>query len=257
MWDGTARYLTDRTALVTGGGAGMGRAHALALARCGAHVLVQDIRPEGAAETSRQVVELGGRATPLCFDVSNVAETRKYLSQAVALHGPVTIVINNAGIFDEYKTDDLDEATFWRMLNIHVRGTFFATQQLVAGMKTESFGRIVNISSNWGMVGHEISPHYAAAKAAILGFTKSWAVELAPWGITSNAIGCGAVLTGMVLGQKNIEETLPGRFAKVPLGRFAEPHEIASIVSFLVSPPASFISGQTINATGGETIVGI
>lgn len=249
--------LSRRVALITGAGAGMGRSHAIHLARLGATVLAQDIDEEKARETAALVEAANGACIPLAFDIADDEQTQQALSRVDQEIGAIDVLVNNAGIFNEYVTEEIDPAIFWRMMNIHARGTFSVTRAVIAGMKAKNFGRIVNISSHWGLVGHHISPHYCAAKAAILGLTKSWALELAEWNITVNAIASGGVLTEMVMGQKNIEQTLPGRFALVPLGRYAQPEEITSVVSFLVSPAANFITGQTINLSGGEAIVGI
>jgi 3-oxoacyl-[acyl-carrier protein] reductase len=252
-----ADELTGRVALVTGAGSGMGRSHALHLAGLGARVVAQDIDGERVRETAALVEAADGVCIPLAFDVADAEHGREALDEIQQSLGSIDILINNAGIFDEYTTEEIDPEIFWRMMNIHARGTFSVTKCIVDGMKAKGFGRIINISSHWGLVGHHISPHYCAAKAAILGLTKSWALEFAEWGITVNAIASGGVLTEMVMVQKNIEHTLPGRFALVPLGRYARPEEITSVVAFLVSPAAAFITGQTINVSGGEAIVGI
>ena len=124
-------------------------------------------------------------------------------------------------------------------------------------MKRRRRGKIVNISSIWGMVGHHYASPYCGAKAALLGLTKAWAKELAPWNIHVNAVAPGGVLTEMVLAQPDIEVKMPGKVARVPLGRYAEPREIAYAVAFLASPAADFITGQVISPNGGEVIVGI
>jgi 3-oxoacyl-[acyl-carrier protein] reductase len=124
-------------------------------------------------------------------------------------------------------------------------------------MKRRRYGKIANISSIWGMVGHHYASPYCGAKAAILGLTKAWAKELAPWNIHVNSIAPGGVLTNMVMQQPNIEQRLSEKITRVPLHRYAEPREISYAVAFLASDEADFITGQVISPNGGEVIVGI
>jgi 3-oxoacyl-[acyl-carrier protein] reductase len=140
-------------------------------------------------------------------------------------------------------------------MNVHVKGSFFATQAVVPGMKRRKEGAIVNISSIWGMTGYHHDSNYCAAKAALLGLTKAWAKELAPWNIRVNAVAPGCVLTEMTIhkGKKYIDD----RAKLIPLGRWAEPVEMSQAVVFLASPEASFVTGQCISPNGGDTIVGI
>jgi len=138
-----------------------------------------------------------------------------------------------------------------------VKGSFFCGQAVMAGMKERRSGKIINISSIWGMVGHHAASDYCAAKAALLGLTKAWARELAPWNIHVNAVAPGGVLTDMVLQQPNIETRMAEKIKLVPLGRYADPSEIAATVAFLASSEADFITGQVISPNGGQTIVGI
>ena len=170
--------------------------------------------------------------------------------------GAIDILVNNAGIGGEPTIEETSEQEFDCTLAVHVKGTFFATQATVPGMKQRRSGKIINISSIWGMVGHHYASPYCGAKAAILGLTKAWAKELAPWNITVNAIAPGGVLTEMVLSQPDIESRMPEKIKRVPLGRYAEPREISYLVTYLASAGADFITGQVISPNGGEVIVG-
>lgn len=244
--------LDGRRALITGAGRGMGRAHALKLAGAGAEVIVQDIDADLAEATVRLLHEAGGRAKAMVGDVANVRD----LQGKIAAAGPVDILVNNAGIDRPGTIEEIDEAGFDEMFSIHVKGAFFATQAVVPGMKQRRWGKIVNVSSIWGMVAHTSHSHYCGAKAALLGLTKAWAKELAPFNINVNALAPGGVWTEMELAQRGPEGIREAE-AKVPMGRWSQPEEQAETVFFLVSDRSSFITGQCISPNGGSTIVGI
>jgi 3-oxoacyl-[acyl-carrier protein] reductase len=248
--------LTGRVACITGAGAGMGKAHALLLAELGAAVVVQDIVEHRARETASLIRSAGGRAELIVCDVSDPNATTTALQEAERRLGAIDILVNNAGIGGEPKIEETSEEAFDRTFAVHVKGTFFATRAVVPGMKRRHSGKIINISSIWGMIGHHYASPYCGAKAAILGLTKSWAKEFAPWKITVNAVAPGGVLTEMVLSQPDIDSKLSEKLQRVPLGRYAEPREISYLVAFLASSDADFITGQVISPNGGEVIVG-
>jgi len=247
----------NKVAIVTGGGAGMGQAHAELFASRGATVVVQDIAGERAKEIAARIVKSGGRAHALVCDVADTAALTEALKQIVTELGRVDILVNNAGIGGEPVIEDTTEEHFDRMFAVHVRGSFFATKAVVPVMKQQRSGKIINISSIWGMVGHHYASPYCAAKAALLGLTKAWAKELAPWNIHVNAVAPGGVLTEMVLAQPDIAKKMAQKVARVPLGRYAMPVEMSYTVAFLASSESDFITGQVISPNGGETIVGI
>ena len=247
--------LRGKVALVTGSGRGMGRGHAAILAQHGADVVVHDIVPERVAESAGIVRQHGRRVIEAVADVADPSAMARLVKQVEAELGPISILVNNAGIgADRAVTEAIDEAMFDRMFDIHVKGTFFTTRAVLPGMKSLGSGAIVNISSIWGMVGHHFGSTYCAAKAAILGFTKSWAKELAPHRITVNAIAPGGVTSPMAIEKDGID-AVRERMAKVPLGRWAEPEEIAQGMLYLVT--AGFVTGQVLSLNGGDTIVGI
>jgi 3-oxoacyl-[acyl-carrier protein] reductase len=249
--------LQNRIALITGGGAGMGREHALLLAERGATVVVQDINGEGAGETAETISQEGGCAHIVVCDVADRAALAAGLQDVENNIGTIDILVNNAGIGGEPTIEETTEVEFDRMFAVHVKGTFFATQAVVPGMKRRGYGKIINIASIWGMVGHHYASPYCGAKAAILGLTKAWAKELAPWNVHVNAIAPGGVLTNMVMQQPNIEQRLSEKINRVPLHRYADPREISYAVAFLASDEADFITGQVISPNGGEVIVGV
>ncbi len=244
--------LDGRRALITGAGRGMGRAHAMIMSAQGAAVVVQDIDGGLAEQTASMVHEAGGTAEIMAGDVADVAD----LKSKIAAAGPIDILVNNAGIDRPGLIEEIDEAGFDEMFAIHVKGAFFATQAVVPTMKEKRRGKIVNISSIWGMTAYTSHSHYCGAKAALLGLTKAWAKELAPFNINVNAVAPGGVWTEMELAQRG-EEGIRRAEALVPLGRWARPEELSETVLFLASDRASFITGQCISPNGGAVIVGI
>jgi 3-oxoacyl-[acyl-carrier protein] reductase len=244
-------------AVITGAAAGMGRAHALLLAGRGAKVVVQDIVGDRVEETAELVRKAGSEALAITCDVSDVKAVSEAFEEAGRRLGRIDILVNNAGIGGEPIIEDTTEEHFDRMFGVHVKGSFFATKAVVPFMKSQRRGKIINISSMWAMVGHHYASPYIGAKAAIMGLTKAWAKELAPWNINVNAIAPGGVITEMVLQQPDIEKKMPLKIARVPLGRYCEPVEISYVVAFLASPEADFITGQLLSPNGGEAIVGM
>lgn len=249
--------LKNKVAIITGAGAGMGKAHAQLMAQRGAIIVAQDIDGARAEETARLIKANGGTAIACACDVADTAALTSSLLASVEQFGRADILVNNAGIGGEPLIEDTTEEYFDRTFAVHVRGSFFATKAVLPMMKAQRSGKIINISSVWGMVGHHYASPYCAAKAALLGLTKAWAKELAPWNIHVNAVAPGGVLTEMVLAQPDIEKKMPQKVARVPLGRYAEPREVSYTVAFLASSEADFITGQVISPNGGETIVGI
>lgn len=248
--------LSDRVALISGSGRGIGRAIALTLARRGADIALHDLDPATVSSTAEEIEALGRRVVRGVCDVTDAGATKRLVGEIERVLGRIDIVVNNAGIpGGEMAFEEIDEAGYERMMSIHVKGSFFLTQAAVAGMKARSFGRIVNISSNRGMVGHTRSSHYSAAKAALLGLSKAWARELAPHGILVNAVAPGVVRTYMTTrtGMAPLIEEANLNLLK----RWAEPEEIAEAVAFLVSPSAAYMTGQVISPNGGDPIIGI
>ena len=246
------KTLENKRALITGAGGGMGRSHADLLAERGADIIVHDIKAEGAEETAVMVRNLGQEATVL---VSDIREVENFVA-AVRGAGPIDILVNNAGVGGMgRKFEDIDLDIFNEMFEVHVRGSFFSTQVVLPGMKAQGSGRIINISSIFAMGGHDVASHYAAAKSAISGFTKSWARELAPWNITVNAVAPGFVSTEMTRAS-NTQEDMDEREKSIPLGRFCQPLDISYAVAWLASPETDLISGQVISPNAGEVIVG-
>ena len=249
--------LEGRTALITGSGSGMGRSHARLLAERGANVIVHDVDASGANATAGMVREGGGTAAVMVVDIRDVSGFRDALGASVAETGAVDILVNNAGVGGQgLAIEDIDEATFDRMFAVHVKGSFFATQAVVPGMKGRGYGKIVNISSTFAMGGSEFASHYAAAKSALSGFTKSWARELASHKICVNAVAPGILETPMTLGSIG-KERINSMISDIPLGRIAETIDISYAVAWLAGPETDFMTGQIVSPNGGVSIVGI
>lgn len=247
--------LQGKVALITGAGDGMGRAHALLMAERGADIVVSDIRGDAAEETAKQVRARGRNAHVGVVDMADVAAVQSMAASAAQALGPIDVLVNNAGYGQRALIDEISEADLDRMFAVHVRGSFFCAQAVIPAMKARRYGKIINISSIWGMAGAPVASHYCAAKAALLGFTKAWAKELAPWNIHVNAVAPGGVRSGGPMKLDN-PDVLRAKEEKVPLKRYCEPIEISYAVAYLASPQADFITGQVLSPNGGETIVG-
>ncbi|WP_173934542.1 SDR family NAD(P)-dependent oxidoreductase [Chelativorans sp. Marseille-P2723] len=247
--------LDNKIALITGAGDGMGRAHAVLMARRGADIAIADINEEMARETAEMVRATGRRAHYAVVDMADTEAVIEMAREAGRMLGRIDILVNNAGFGQRALIEEIREEDFDRMMAVHVRGSFFCTQAVVPAMKEARYGKIINISSIWGMAGAPVASHYCGAKAALLGFTKAWAKELAPWNIHVNAVAPGGVRSGGPTKLDN-SDVLKAKEEKVPLKRYCEPVEISYAVAYLASPEADFVTGQVISPNGGETIVG-
>jgi 3-oxoacyl-[acyl-carrier protein] reductase len=259
-------------AVVTGGAAGIGRAISLRLGRDGARVAVLDISPENAEETLRMA---GGNGVALVCDVSDSAAVDAAFARVESELGPVDVLVNNAGavgtdhlrrvtpLLERQRAEAADGAVTtpldalvrlsddeWRrMLAIHLDGTFYCTRAAVRAMAPRRRGVIVNMSSICGLAGCTGHPHYSAAKAAILGFTKAAAKELIVQGIRVNAVAPGHVGTETLQGEITAERRAIA--ASTPAGRLAEPDEVAATVAFLASDEAGYFVGAVLSPNGG------
>jgi 3-oxoacyl-[acyl-carrier protein] reductase len=251
-----ATELQGRVALVTGAAGGMGRAHAVMMAARGAAVAIQDINSKGVAETAGMIAAKGGQAIHFAFDVADGNAVRDMVAETEARLGRLDILVNNAGIGSATAIEEASIEFLDRIFAVHVTPAFQAVKAAIPGMKQRRSGKIINISSRWALVGNELASDYCGAKAALLGLTKAWAKELAPWNIQVNAVAPGGVWSQMALAEKDGAAGIREAEKKVPLGRWAQPEEIAHLVTFLAAPRSDFITGQVVSPNGGASIVG-
>ena len=246
------KSLKGKSVLVTGSGGGLGRSHAILLAERGAKIIVHDIITDSANETAELIRGNGQKASVLISDIRDITDFQASIGKI----GKIDILVNNAGVGGKgRKIEDIDIEIFNEMFDVHVRGTFFATKAVLPQMKKRNSGKIINISSIFAMGGHDSISHYAAAKSAISGLTKSWAKELAPWKINVNAVAPGFVETEMTRASTS-QRDIRRLEKKMPLGRFCKPMDISFAVAWLASSEADMISGQIISPNSGAVIVG-
>jgi len=243
--------LTGKVAMVTGAGRGLGKAIADVLASRGAHVIINDRTLEPAQDAAQAIQNRGERASAIAFDVAEPGQVETAFRKVCKDHGRVDILINNAGIGDFVSFPEISPEKWDRMLNIHLKGSFNCCQAVLAGMKEQRYGKIVNISSVAGKRGDFIgNAHYTAAKAGIIGLTKSLALYAAPFGINVNAIAPGLIATELSDGMSN--EMKATTISRIPAGRLGLPEEIGRATAFLVSDDASYIFGETLSVNGGS-----
>lgn len=242
-----------RVALVTGAGSGIGRAIAEKLAEGGEQVVVNDLYGEAADEVVAGIRESGGRAAAAPGDVSDPESVERIVAAAEEAYGPPEILVNNAGFLQQKQFVDLTVDDFDRMIAVHLRGTFLCTRAVLPGMLLRGSGIVVNVASQLGQIGGVELCHYSAAKAGIIGLTKSLSREVSARGVRVNAVAPGPINTDLILGLS--EEWQRAKAAELPLGRFGEPAEVAETVAFLVSDGAALYVGQTLGPNSGDVML--
>jgi len=245
--------LAGKRCLVTGGARGIGREIARAFAREGADVAILDIRIEQAQATSAELAPFGHRALAVAADVSSESHVREAVEQVERQLGGVDVLVNNAGIIDTAPVAEMETEMWDRMIAVNLRGVFLCTRAVLPGMTSRGFGRVINISSQLGHKGAPNMAHYAAAKSAIIGFTRSLAREVCADGILVNAICPGAVATE--LGGDIPNDLRARRLGEIPLGRFGEAAQIAPTAVLLAGPGGDFYVGATMNLNGGDVMI--
>lgn len=243
----------SRVSLVTGAGSGIGRAIAEKLAREGERVVVNDLEEASAEEVVAGIEESGGEATSAPGDVSDPEDVGRMVERAREAFGPIEVLVNNAGYGQQKPFVELTVEDFDRMIGVHLRGTFLCTSAVLPGMLAAGRGVIVNVASQLGQVGGVELSHYSAAKAGIIGLTKSLAREVSAQGVRVNAVAPGPINTELVLGLS--EEWRRNKAAELPLGRFGEPWEVAETVAFLASEGAALYVGQTLGPNSGDVML--
>lgn len=242
--------LKNKVAVVTGASRGIGKAIALSLAGQGANVVVNYAgNEEKANEVVNQIQSLGRDAFAFKADVSNQKEVQEMVKETIEKFGSIDILVNNAGITKDNLLMRMKENEWDDVMNINLKGVFNCTKAVTRQMMKQRSGRIINVSSIVGISGNPGQANYVAAKAGVIGLTKSSAKELASRNITVNAVAPGFITTDMT--DKLSEEVQEEMLKAIPLARFGEPEDISGVVTFLASEKSGYITGQTINIDGG------
>lgn len=245
--------LGGKMAVVTGGARGIGQAIALAFARAGADVAVLDLRKEDAERTAAQIRDLGRRGFAIAADVGDEQSITAAIDSAVSALGRVDILVNNAGIESASYVANMPTAMWDNMMLINLRSVFLCSRAVLPAMQERRSGRIINISSQLAHKGAKELAHYSAAKAGVIGFTRSLAYEVANQGITVNAICPGPVDTELF---RSLPETFRvAKLAELPIGRAASVDEIAPTAVLLASDAGSYFVGATLNPNGGDYMI--
>jgi 3-oxoacyl-[acyl-carrier protein] reductase len=249
------RVCCMRVAIVTGAARGIGAAIALRLAADGMSVGVVDLDEQGSARTVKEIVENGGRAIPIGADVADERAANNSVEQTATEFGAVSVLVNSAGIIRDNLIFRMSTADWDAVMDVHLRGAFLMTRAAQTHMTQAKWGRIVNISST-SALGNRGQANYAAAKAGLIGFTKTLALELGKFGVTANAIAPGFIETDMTAATAarqglDFDEWKASIARDIPLGRIGQPEDVAAVASFLCSEDAGYVSGQVIYVNGG------
>lgn len=246
--------LSNQVAIVTGAGQGMGAATAARLAHEGAAVVVSDINESKTARVAEEINNSGGRAISAKTDVTKEDEVASMVGCAIDTYGGVSILVNNAGILYPTRIDNVTKAEWDQVLDVNLNGTFLCSKAVLPTMKQKGYGRIVNMSSSAGRSVSTLGGvHYTAAKAGVLGLTRAMAKEVAPFGITVNAVCPGLIDTEMV----RIEctpERIKSYEESFPISRLGTPEEVAQLILFLVTD-SKYITGASIDINGGDLMM--
>lgn len=249
----TSKPLNGRRAVVTGAGSGIGEAIALAYAQAGAQLLLADIDAARADSVARRCRALGAQAETVIGDVGDESTAHRIIDRCVQAFGGIDILVNNAGMLTQSRCADMSTAMWDEMLRVDLRSVFLCARRAVPHMQAQRWGRIINIASQLGIKGGVELSHYAAAKAGVIGFTKSLALEVAPDNVLVNAIAPGPIATPLVDGIS--ADWKRAKEASLPLGRFGRADEVAPTAVLLASDPGgNLYVGQTLGPNSGDVM---
>jgi 3-oxoacyl-[acyl-carrier protein] reductase len=238
-------------ALVTGAARGIGAATARRFVREGALVVVNDVGGDDLERLAGEITVQGGKALAVAGDVSRRGDVERIVQETVAAFGPVDVLVNNAGITRDAMAAKMTEEQWDAVLDVNLKGTFLCAQAVLPAMRERGWGRVVNTASV-AALGNIGQANYAASKAGVIGLTRTLALEYAKYGITVNCVAPGAVLTPML---STIPDHIRDRvIAQIPVGRMAQPEELAAVHLFLASEEAAFITGQVLFVDGGMSV---
>jgi len=248
--------LSDRVAIVTGSGRGIGRAIALKLAEIGATVVVNDVGESGPVNSVAEEIRAMNRpSVAILADVSVSSEVASLVETVRATYGKIDILVNNAGIARDQLVVRMSDEDWDRVLQVDLKSVFLCTRAVLRDMLRQRWGRIISIASIAGIVGNPGQANYASAKAGIIGFTRTIAKEMASRGITANAVAPGLIDTGLT---HELQESQREELKKqIPLGYLGTPRDVAEAVAFLASEEARYITGQVLSVDGGMAIYGM
>ena len=239
--------MSNKLALITGGGAGIGKGITLKLASNGINCVIFDV--QDASATVKEAQNLGVKSSFMKVDVTDSESVESAIKEVSSSLGDINILVNNAGITRDNLLMRMKEEDWDKVLQINLKGVFNCTKAVIRGMMSSRWGRIISISSIVGIMGNAGQANYAASKAGIIGFTKSIAREVGSRNITANAIAPGFIKTEMT--DKLPEEVKKDYLSRIPLGKLGEVEDVCNLVSFLVSDESSYITGQVIQVDGG------
>jgi len=243
--------LTEKVAIITGAGSGLGRAMAFKLAESGAKLVVNDVNAENGGDTVRTIQDQGGTAIVVPADISKYNGAQMLAKQVVSAFGKIDILVNNAGITRDKLLQDLEENDWDAVLDINLKGAFNCCKFVTPHMISQKYGKIVNISSR-AHLGNPGQTNYSASKAGIIGFTRSLAMELGRYNINVNAIAPGMIDTEGLQSHPKYDMIIERALKITPLKRIGKPEDVANLVHFLVSDASSYITGEVIHITGGR-----
>ena len=247
-----------KVAIVTGAASGIGRAIAVSLSDLGATVVIADKAGDEAGKVAREIISAGGKAVAIKTDVAKARDVERMVQQVIDKFGRIDILVNNAGVISRQSFVDMTEADFDRTLAVNLKGVVLCSQAVAKHMIAQKSGKIVNMGSSFSSRGSVCNlsgggADYCASKAGVQAFTRVLAMELGPCGINVNAVAPGIVNTPM---HEGLWEGAVAYYANsVPLGRLAEPEDIADVVAFLATDAARYVTGQTIHVNGGQIMV--